>query len=731
MSDIDPAIFDLALRVVWEQHPDALFISSLDGRVIEANDALLSRVGYTRDQLLELGMIPVVQENTADFKAEEQRAAAAGERRSNQLTGVRADGETFRVEVITVPLEMDGAVVAVLGIARDIEALEGAQAERRAVEERFESTINSISDGIYILDRDFCFTYLNPRAEEISQRTREDLVGKSIWDEFPEVRASEFGIGYLKAMAEQTSVLVRSSYAPLGATLEVKAYPSDSGLALYVRDVSEEEEARALVRERDRRIASQAALLDKAGDAMIVRGLDHVIQYWNHGAESMYGWSAEEAVGTSIRDLLYQSTAQFDEAIAVVMETGEWMGDIDQVRRDGTPLIASCRWSLVLDADGQPEAIFAVNTDVTEHRRDAGIASREQRMKSLGTLAGGIAHDLNNVLTPLLMSVQQLAMEEEDPAKLQTLGVIESSVKRGAELIRQVLGFARGVDGRRMPVHLTRLVEDTVAFCHETFPASIAVTYDVEADIDIVGDPTQLLQVLSNLVTNARDVLPDGGTIHVAVGWAEPQQGAGRRAVVSVTDSGPGIPPDVADQMFEPFFTTKDVGVGTGLGLAICAAIVRSHGGEMHAANVPGGGARFEMVVAGAPHIAHESHHRRVVVPRGNGQLVLIVDDEAAIRQATRTVLEGAGYRTAVAAHGGEAITYLERFPGKADLVLTDVTMPVLDGVSAASVIAERYPELPVLFMSGLATETGYLAKPFSSVDLLAAVAAKLAPSAP
>ena len=180
MKNLDPAVFDLALRVVWDQHPDALFISALDGRVLEANDALLERVGYSRDELLELGVIPVVMENTDEFKAAEYDASVAGERRRNRMTGVRSDGETFRVEVITVPLAIDGTVVAVLGIARDVEALEGAQEAQRALEERFEATLNSISDGIYFLDRDFRFIYVNPRGEEISRRTRDDLFGKSL-----------------------------------------------------------------------------------------------------------------------------------------------------------------------------------------------------------------------------------------------------------------------------------------------------------------------------------------------------------------------------------------------------------------------------------------------------------------------------------------------------------------------------------------------------------------------
>lgn len=737
MSDLDPAVFDLALRVVWDEHPDALFISALDGHVLAANDALLARVGYTRDQLIELGLIPVVAENTDEFKAGEYEATLAGEHRRNRMTGVRADGETFRVEVITVPLEIEGTVVAVLGIARDIEALEDEQAARRVIEERFEAALNSISDGIYFLDKDFRFTYVNPRGEAISSRTRADLEGKLIWDEFPELRTSEFGIGYLRAMRDQETTVIREHYEPLGLSLEATVYPSPDGIAIYVRDVTDEEKARATLRERDHRIASQAALLDKTGDAMVVRGLDHTIQHWNRGAAAMYGWSAEEAIGQSIRDLIYDETEQFDAATAVVMSTGEWAGDVTQVARDGSVIVASCRWSLVLDDEGLPEAIFAVNSDVTERRRIDEIASREQRMKSLGTLAGGIAHDLNNVLTPLLMSVQLLAADETDASKLQTLSVVETSVKRGAEMIRQVLSFARGVDGRRIPVHLARLVDDTLAFCHETLSPDIEVTSTVDEGIDVIGDPTQLLQVVINLVTNARDVLPGGGGIHLDVHWdiessdlegSDAASGhAERRAVVSVTDTGPGIAPDVASHMFEPFFTTKDIGVGTGLGLAICAGIVRSHGGEMRASTATPNGARFEVVLPAVEHAEPGAAQESNAVPRGTGQLVLIVDDEEAIRTAARRVLEGYGYRTAVAAHGGEAITYLDSFPGTVDLVLTDVSMPEVSGRAAAATIALRHPGVPMLFMSGRDADDGFLAKPFSAKDLVAAVAARLA----
>ncbi len=720
----DEQIYRAALEVLFDKHPDGIYVLRPDSSFLAVNEALVDRLQLTREQLLAMTFLPTVGPSDLESVKAEFAAALAGQERSYVATGKTLDGKPFRVDILNLPLRVDDDVVAVLGIARDVDQIEAARAEHQVLEDRFQSTLNAISVGVYFLNREFEFTYVNPRAEQIAQRSREDLIGKSLWDEFPLMRGSEFGIGYNKALANNETVVIRDRYEPYDVTLEATAYPTSEGLAVYVRDVTEEEAHLAVERERDRALVRQADLLDASRDAMLVRDLEDTIQYWNKAAANLYGWSANEAVGRSVRDLIYASPEAFDVATAAAIANGEWSGDMHQLARDGSPIIAECHWSVVRSDDGTPEAIFCVNTDVTQRRKESERTQRADRMESLGTLAGGIAHDLNNVLTPLLMSVQLLELDERDPSRRATLDVMETSIKRGADMIRQVLTFARGVEGRRVPVSIEQLIDDTLAFCYQTMPKSIRIADHLDelrgSGITAIGDPTQLLQVMLNLTANARDAMPDGGTLTFGAHVLPATEGSQERAVITVADTGDGIDPAVAARMFEPFYTTKVT--GTGLGLATSDAIVRSHSGEMSVVSSPGHGATFEVTLPVVSRLTGLGAERQAAPSRGGGQLILVVDDEVAIRHSSRTVLESLGYRVAVAGNGKEALDYLANNGSSVDLIVTDLVMPVLDGRALLAQLAELYPHIPAIIMSSYSEATGvesiHLAKPFTLVDL-------------
>ena len=734
MTANDNTIRDRALQVLFDENLDAVYLMRPDGTFIDANSVLVTRLGYSHEELLTIDFTPSVAEDNVELVSTAFQAAVAGRVTRFEATGQRRDGSTFRADAVNAPVVVDGTVVAVLGIARDIDDIRDAQQAQVSMEERLQSTLNALSDGLFFLDGSFCFTYVNPRGEEIAQRSRDQLVGSSLWDVFPQMVGSEFGIGYRKAMTEGRMLVVRDRYEPYNVVLEAAVHPVNGGLAISVRDVTEEEEGRQQLREREKRIASQAGLLDSSRDAMIARSLDNRIEYWNRAASELYGWTAEEATGRFIRDLLYPDSGEaFDAATRAVIENGEWHGDIEQTARSGRRIIADCRWSLVRGTNGDPDTIFAVNTDVTEMRATAETAARADRMESLGTLAGGIAHDLNNVLTPMLMSVQLLSMEESNESKRATLAILETSIKRGADMIRQVLTFARGVDGRRIPVDIGRLLRDAEAFCRESMAPAITVSLDLDPaitsdDWTVIGDPTQLLQVLVNLATNARDAMHAAGTLAFE-GRLESDNASADWLVISVTDSGPGVPAEVASRMFEPFFTTKGVGRGTGLGLATSSTIVRGYGGELTLAGSESG-AVFEIrlpAIRHAPRVEVEVARDLLgASERGHEQLVLVVDDEEAIRASVRTMLHHLGYRSAVASNGEEALEYLTTFPGTVDLVLTDLTMPVMDGAVLIETLGQRTPTLPVIVMTGVTdmelTNAPRLAKPFTAAQLAVAL---------
>ncbi|MBR21783.1 MAG: hybrid sensor histidine kinase/response regulator [Leifsonia sp.] len=668
-----------------------------------------------------------------------------------QLNIVTITGSQVVARILGRP-ERDhtGAVARALGAIWDVTEVEAEKAKLVELEERLTIALNTISDGIMFLDRDWIFTFANPRALELTGKSEAELLGKSYWEAFPESEGSEWEQTYRRALETGARQQVRSLDENRDTWFDITAYPTASGLALYVRDVTEDELTRQRMVANQRRLSDQARLLDASRDSMIVRGLDHRVQYWNRAATELYGWDAGEAIGQPITALIFDDTTAFDNATAAVLRDGFWSGALEQRDRNGRPLVVDSRWQLVLDESGEPSAIFAVNSDITEQQKAEEARLRAQRMESLGTLAGGIAHDLNNVLTPILMSVQLLTRRAHDSDERQILDGMEAAVQRGADMIRQVLAFARGVEGRRIRVTISDLLDDLIVYARNALPKEITVTIEHDvADGDTMGDPTQLLQVLINLVTNAKDAMPEGGQVRIRARRVSIDEqyrsvshsaSPGEYLTIEVEDDGFGMPPDVVAKVFEPFFTTKEPGRGTGLGLASSLAIVRSHGGFMQVYSEEGNGTKFQVAlpvaeggeVSRPPEIAVEER-----APRGGGELILVVDDEPMIVKVTTQTLESHGYRVVTARNGQEAIDLVDRGEHDIDLVLTDMMMPVMDGAAASAYLEHHHPEIPIVAMSGLNSHGSakravgmgiarFLPKPFTTSLLLTTVAETL-----
>lgn len=465
-------------------------------------------------------------------------------------------------------------------------------------------------------------------------------------------------------------------------------------------------------KQAEAKLLEQATLLENAKDAILVRDLEHTILFWNQGAERLYGWTAAEAIGCSVVKLLYNSAEKFESATRWVLEQGDWSGEIEQFDKEGQRKTVEARWTLLRDAEGMPKSILSINTDLTERRELERQFFRTQRLESLGTLAGGIAHDLNNVLTPILMSIELLSSKETDPRKLKLLAAIDSSARRGADMVKQVLAFGRGVEGQLSGTDLGELVEEVIKIIRDTFPRNITVIFNREESLwTILGDSTQLHQVLLNLAVNARDSMPNGGNLSFVVENREIEEAhaaheelkAGRYVSVIVEDTGTGMGKEVLDHIFEPFFTTKEIGKGTGLGLSTSLAIVKSHGGVLRAYSEQGCGTRFLLHFPASDHIAEKVETAGELSRwRGNGELILLVEDEAVVRDITRQTLESFGYRITCASDGAEAVAVYAREQDRIDLVLTDMMMPVMDGPSTIQVLMKINPHVRIIAASGL-----------------------------
>ena len=369
-------------------------------------------------------------------------------------------------------------------------------------------------------------------------------------------------------------------------------------LAGTVQDITERKQA-------EERIREQAALLDAANDAIYVRSLDHTVTYWNDGSERLYERTRAETLGRKLTELGDFGNEAFETAHATLLEQGSWSGELKKNNKAGKEIILFCRWTLLRDEAGHPKEVLAINTDITERKQLEINFLRAQRMEGIGALAGGIAHDLNNILQPILMTAPLLRETTGDPESREMLDTMEQCAQRGADIIRQLLTFTRGEPSARVPLPVRHLLNEMNKLIQETFPRNIQLRVNVPKNLwQVLGDATQIHQALMNLCVNARDAMPNGGKLTLAAenltldeAFAAMMPGAkpGPYICVSVADTGTGIPPEHLDRIFDPFFTTKEIGKGTGLGLATVLGIARGHGGLVRVNSQIGRGTTFEL----------------------------------------------------------------------------------------------------------------------------------------
>ena len=534
-----------------------------------------------------------------------------------------------------------------------------------------------------------------------------------------------------------------------GATLFVEStwheIPFAGRDAVLVLTLDRTEQRRAEERNRE-----QANLLNLASDAIIVRDLDNRVLFWNYGAVRLYGWTTEEVVGKKTIDTYVKERPY--EAEIELLRTGFWIGQVKHQSKDGRPIIVNSRWTLVRDDDGKPTSVLVINTDVTETKKLESRFLRAQRLEGIGTLASGIAHDLNNILSPILMSCGILRKEFEDEDTLKMLSIIEGSAERGAGIVKQVLTFARGVEGERVLLQLKHLVSELSKVMAQTFPRNIDIQTHFPADLwPVMGDATQLHQVLLNLCVNARDAMPQGGSIRLGAEnvdidahFASMNPGAqlGPHVVLRASDTGMGMSPETMEKIFDPFFTTKEVGKGTGLGLATVIGIVKSHSGFLTVQSEIGVGTTFSVFLPANQDVkAGDISKDETPIVRGNGQLVLVVDDEPPIREALVRTLTANGYRAYTAEDGSDALALYFQRRGEIDVVLTDISMGQMDGVTLVRSLRKVDPKVRVIVSSGhmqkenvvvlegLGVKT-FLDKPYTAEKLLRALQTALQPEA-
>ena len=527
------------------------------------------------------------------------------------------------------------------------------------------------------------------------------------------------------------------------ATVRLINYNGREAALSVINDVTARKSAEDRIRE-------QAALLNLAHDAIFVKDWEGQIKFWNKGAEGLYGWTAAETAGKAMTELFpADDVAALEKAERGLVQTGEWNGELHRQTRDGRKVIVSSRWTMLRDEKGNPKSVLVIEADITERKKLETQFLRAQRMEGIGTLATGMAHDLNNILAPILISAGTMRWGLSPEEREEAIKHIEAGVKRGAEVIRQVLTFGRGVEGERMAVAPAEMLKEAVNIMNQTFPKDITIQFEAEAGLwPIIGDKTQIHQVLLNLCINARDAMAHGGRLGLAAHniMADEKFHAlhapgrpGPYVMFEVSDTGCGIAPADLERIFDPFFTTKEFGKGTGLGLSTVLGIVKSHQGMISVDSVLKKGTTFKVLFpVSAEAVKLIAPKNALPLPKANGETILVVDDEVNIISANRRMLSRHGYKVLDAGNGQEALEMFRSRPDTIDLVVTDIMMPGMDGMGLIRALKASYPTVKIIASSGLGSGLGhgsqgpdraeelkalgvgvFLAKPYSTEKLL------------
>ncbi len=781
-------------RAVIETTADGFWITDLAGRILEVNDAYVRTSGYSRAELLALHVFDL----DAGESAAEAAAHIARVRRDGcDLFETRhrtKDGTVWQAEINVTywPIGDGRLFVFIRDIHRrkrsesllrarlhfsDLTRQGGIEAILRAAADTAELHTGSALGFFHFLEPDPAAGVLRtwstrtppappvaagdhggpplPTTDTWSEclRTRAPVVRNSLPAPTP---GTESGPGYPTLVRELAIPVLRNDriVAIVGVGNKTTDYTADDvdsvqQLADVAMDFVQRLRAEQSLRRSEHQlrliIDSVPALIAYVDTALRYRLLNEAYRHWfSEPISSILGRTVAEQVGAEawaavaplFARALAGETVVFEQQLALREAGSRWVHGF--YTPDHGP-------------DGQVRGLVIHVNDISNQKQLESQLLRAQRLEVVGRLASGVAHDLNNILQPVLMAPRLLRPAITDPEALGLVDTIEGSVRRGAEIIKQLLAFGRGTEVRRVPLRLEALIVDLTRILRETLPKNILLRCELPPHAHpVMADATQLHQVLMNLCLNARDAMRSGGTLTLRLERAEyahppadaiPHGRCGRFQVVTVADTGTGIAPEHLPKLFDPFFTTKDVGEGTGLGLPTVLGIVRSHEGFIKVASVPGAGSVFRVFLPESDTPAPPPPVRQS--PSGSlpaemrHRHILIVDDEPSVRDLLRQTLVGAGFQVSEAANGAEALVILAQRENAIDLVVADLLMPVMDGTVLIRELHRRRPGLPIVAMSGHLGNAGIdsavrpairalLPKPFDAAQLLATLRAAL-----
>jgi PAS domain S-box-containing protein len=742
-------------RMVFENVFDGISIYSEDPdpskrRLIECNDRYAVMAGRTREELFQLGSTQGLQITLGDrANIIRMESLTMGTSYQGTFSWIRPDGKENVIEYVAMPITWRGKPYSI-GIDRDV--TERKQAEREA--RLMAQTVASAQDCISITDLENRLLFVNDAFRATYGYTTEDLLGKDVSILRPlntsaattdQILHGTQGGGWHGEILNR-----RKDGRDFPVELWTSVVRDETGTPVAMVGIARDITDRKVAEEHIRQSEEQFRLIaENVGDMIAVLDLEGRRIYNSPSYEKILPDLLSLKGTDSFQEIHPEDVAKIKQVFQETVRTG--VGQQMEYRfllKDGSVRNIDSKGTVIRDSNGKISQVVVISRDVTEEKKLATQFLRAQRMESIGTLAGGIAHDLNNVLAPIMMAIEVLKSKILDPSGQRILGTIATSAQRGADIVKQVLAFGRGVKGDRILVQLKHVVNEVVNIAGETFPKSIQIKTDIPRDLwTVSADATQMHQVLLNLLVNARDAMLRGGTLSISAenikldehySRMHLEAKPGSYVCIAIADTGTGIPTDIREKIFDPFFTTKEIGLGTGLGLSTTHAIVKSHGGFINLDSEVGKGTTFSVYIpatgttSGVPATSEEAD-----LPMGNGELILIIDDEAAVREITKETLEANGYKTMTASDGAEGVALFAENKKEIKAVITDIMMPVMDGAAAIIALRKINPDVKIIAASGLGSKgqvkppprssiQAFLSKPYTAEKLLKALAAVL-----
>ncbi len=747
------------LSTIFRASPAAISISTVAaGRLIEVNDRYCEFFGYAREELIGRNIPDLnLWADPADRAAAVKRLTTEGSIHDVEARYRRRDGGVRDVLVSMELIALAGETEPVLiSMFTDITARKQAEAALRASEEKFQNLFGASPDGIIVATDKGVIQAVNRQAEHLFGYAREELIGQPIECLMPsrffaahhaELREQYQKDPHTRPMGNGRDLWARrkdGSEFPVDISLSPVTTAHGAPLIIStIRDITARKQAEAA-------LAGEHELLRTVIDNLpgYIFAKDTAGRYLVSNrahAEWLAAPDETKLLGKTAFNFFPEETARaFAADDEVVMRTGQAVLDREEAGEAG----GQRRWYQLTkiplrDQQGQIVGLVGIKRDITARKELEAQFLRSQRMDAIGTLAGGVAHDLNNALAPILMATEFLRSKCTDADTAELLDTVSASARRGAGMVRQLLSFARGTEGEHCPVQLTLLIKEMAGLVRQTFPKTIEARTDYPPDLwAITGNATQLHQVLLNLCVNARDAMPDGGTLTLAGSNVQlddtcsalsPEAKPGSYVVLTVTDTGAGMTPSVKARLFEAFFTTKPPGKGTGLGLSTISGIVNGHGGFITVQTAVGRGTEFKVFLPAQPVAESAPAAADSVLPRGHGEGILVVDDEPCVLDIATRLLTRFGYKVVTAKDGVDAVAALIRQPDAFQLVITDMDMPTMNGPATIGALRHLAPNLKVIVASGLGAQhhaealatlsvQAFLPKPFSADVILGAV---------